>query len=153
MNSSDDNILSLPPLTPDSGFGFDLAQTNASDSPKTLDDLHAINDTTLKQKVVIDAISSKTRYGMRRILEVDHYAGELFYETAHAIMKINEEGQGSAYEAYYSAFNDRLVKTAARHVYGLLEVGAMSIAKEVMRSPKPNPPLPTPSSFLKRLLG
>lgn len=151
MNNSDDNILSLPPLTPDSGFGFDLTQATASDSPKTIEDLHAINDNTLKQKVVIDAISGKTRYGMRRILEVDHFASELFYETTHSIMKINEEGRGTAYEAYFSAFNDRLVKTAARHVYGLLEVGAISIAKEVMRSPKYNPP--TPQSFLKRLLG
>jgi hypothetical protein len=151
MNSSDDNILSLPPLTPDSGFGFDLTQVTAGDSPKTLEDLHVINDNTLKQKVVIDAIAGKTRYGMRRILEVDHFASVLFNETTHSIMKNNEEARGSSYEAYHSAFNDRLVKTVARHVYGLLEVGAVGIAKEVMRSPKSNPP--TPQSFLKRLLG
>jgi len=151
MNTSDENILSLPPLMTDSGFGFELAQATAGDSPKTIEDLHAINDNTLKQKVVIDAISNKTRYGMRRILEVDHFAGELFYDTAKSIMKINEEGHGTSYEAYHSAFNDRLVKAAARHIYGLLEVGAMSIAKEVMRSPKFNPP--ESKSLLKRLLG
>jgi hypothetical protein len=138
-------------LTPDSGFGFDLSQIIAEDSPKAIENLHVINTNTLKQKVAIDAISNKTRYGMRRIMEVDHYAGELFNETASSIMKINEEKRGSTYEAYHSAFNDRLVKTAARHICGLLEVGAMGIAKEVMRSPKSAPQ--PPKSFLKRLLG
>jgi hypothetical protein len=144
MSTSNNNILSLPPLTPDSGFGFDLSQIIAEDSPKAIENLHVINTNTLKQKVAIDAISNK-------IMEVDHYAGELFNETASSIMKINEEKRGSTYEAYHSAFNDRLVKTAARHICGLLEVGAMGIAKEVMRSPKSAPQ--PPKSFLKRLLG
>jgi hypothetical protein len=151
MSHSNDNILNLPPLTPDSGFGFDLAQLASSDVPKAVDNFNAINDKSLQQKVVIDAIASKTRYGMRRLVETDQFASIMFDETARSIMKINEDARGSSYEAYFSAFNDRMVKTAARHIFGLMEVGAASIAKEVMRTPRPTPP--TQTSFLKRILG
>ena len=148
MSNSDDNILNLPPLISDSGFGFDLTPIYSSESPKSIEDLHAIQDKSMQQKLVIDSIANKTRYGMRRLLQTDQFAAMVFDENTHSIMKINEDAQGSSYEAYFSAFNDRLVKTSARHIFGLIEVAATGIAQEVMRSPKPIPQ----RSFLKRLL-
>ncbi|MFC2065193.1 hypothetical protein ACFLXB_08885 [Chloroflexota bacterium] len=150
MSNKKDDILNLPPLLPDSGFGFDLAQMATTNSSGSMGDIHAINNKTLKQKIVIDSIASKTQYGMRRLLETDHYASMVFDETARSIMKINEDAQGSSYEGYYSAFNDRMIKTSARHILGLVEVAASSIAREVMRNPKPRPRIK--QTFLQRLL-
>jgi hypothetical protein len=150
MNNSNDNLFNLPPLMPESGFGFDLSPLYSSDTPKSAEDLNAIHDKSLQQKIVIDSIANKTQYGMRQLLQTDHFAAFVFNENTHAIMKINQDAQGSSYEAYFSAFNDRLVKTSARHIFGLIEVAAASIAKEVMRSPKP---VPQPQlSFMQRLL-
>ena len=149
MNNSIDNIFNLPPLMPDSGFGFDLTPLYSNDSPKSTEDLHALQDKSILQKMVIDSIADKTQYAMRRLFQTDHFAAITFNENTQSIMKINEDAQGSSYEAYFSAFNDRLVKTSARHIFGLIEVAVTSIAKEVMRSPKPVPQPPQP--FLKRL--
>jgi hypothetical protein len=152
MTRSDDNILSLPPLTPDFGFGPDFTQITPRDSSNVVADLQAINDHTWRQKLQIDSAASRTRHGIRRALELDQYGASMFHETVEGIMKINEAGQGSRSEVYDTAFNDRLLKTAARHVYGLLEVGVGSIAQQVM-CPVPPPHQPEPKSFWDRVFG
>src|SRR3990172_471737 len=128
MSNKNGNILNLPPLLPDSGFGFDTTQLVTMDGSRSMDDLQAINDKSLQQKIVINSIASKTQYGMKRLLETDHYASVVFDETARSIMRINEDAQGSSYEGYYSAFNDRMIKTSARHILGLVEVAASSVS-------------------------
>ena len=42
---------------PDSGCGFDLSPLHLSDSPKSNENLHAIQDKSTQQKIVIDSIA------------------------------------------------------------------------------------------------
>lgn len=149
MSRSDENILSLPPLTPDFGFGTEPAPLALRSSSNAIEDIQLISEHTVRQKLLMDSIAGRSRHAMRRALELDQYANSMFFETGQAILKINEAGQDSAYEPYYTAFNDRLVKTAARHIIGLLEVGVAGMAREVVRLPEK----PEPKTFLQRLLG
>ncbi len=149
MSTNNDDVLGLAPLAPEPSFGMDTTSLAVVDSNKTMASISAINDESFKQKVVIDAVSSKARYGMRRIMEIDQTACAEFNTTALTVMNMNQSARGSSYEIYSTAFGDRLLKMAARHIYGLIEISATSIAKEVMRSTKPI----EPPGFIKRLLG
>ena len=149
MTHLNDNVLGLTPLGTNNEWGFDPTRIVTDELAKSSEDIDAINTGTINQKVMIDAISSKARFGMRRLLEIDKFAGDTFNETVNSIMTINQEMHGTPCENYSTAFNDRLLKIASRHIFGLLEVSAMSIAKEVMRPMKPAPP----KNFLGRLLS
>jgi hypothetical protein len=148
MTHTDDDILGLSPLTPNSGFGFDPSQLFNDETTKSTEDISSINQDTFRKRLIIEAISKNACGAMHSLLGIDQTICSTFQEMAGYSMKTNEECKGTSYEAYCTSFNDRLIKIAARHFLGILEVGAVSIAKEVMRQPKP-----ADHSFLKRLLG
>lgn len=149
MSTNESDILGLPPFVSENGFGAELSQLALSETGRNRNGISAINQEAFKQQVVIDAISAKTRYGMHRFTEMNQSAANEFNATAYSINTYNQAARGTPYEAYLNAFTDRLMKMSAKHLFGVLEIGAASIAKEVLRSTKPNEPI----GFLQKLLG
>ncbi len=149
MSTNDSDILGLPPFVPENGFSAELNQLALSETGRSRNGIGAINQEAFKQQVVMDAISAKARYGMHRLMEMNQTAASEFNATAYSISTYNQAAHGSSYEAYLNAFTDRLMKTSAKHLLGMLEIGAASIAKEVLRSTKPNEPI----GILQKLLG
>jgi hypothetical protein len=149
MNTNDDNILGLPPFLPEAGFGPELNQLALTDPGKSKGNINLINRESFTQQIVIDAISTKARYGMHRMMEIHQAAESEFHAMAFSINTYNQAAHGTPYEAYLNAFTDRLMKTSAKHLLGVMEIGAASIAKEVLRPVKPN----EPTGVIHKLLG
>jgi hypothetical protein len=149
MSTNNDDILGLPPFLSEPGFGSELNQLAITDPGKSRGTLSAINNESFKQQIVIDVFSTKTRHGMHRDTEMGQTAMSEFNAIASYINTFNQAAHGTPYEAYLNAFTDRLMKTSAKHIFGMLEIGAANIAKEVYRPVKPN----EPNGFIQKLLG
>ena len=73
---------------------------------------------------------------MQCLSEMDKYAFCVFDETARYIITLSDQSHGKNYEKYCVAFGERLIKLNARHIHGLIEVGAVRIAQEVHKPPE-----------------
>jgi hypothetical protein len=151
MSKSNDNILGLPPMRPDPNFGLGSSLVPASESPAAWQDIQNIQDRAIQQRVVIDVVAGKSKHGLKSILETDLNATAMFGETTRSIMVMSEEARGCSYESYLNAFYDRMVKTMAQHSFGIVDITAANIAREVMRSPRP-PDLPY-IPLIKKIFG
>ena len=151
MSTNSDNVLGLPPLLPDPNFGLGSSLVPVSESSAARQDIQNIQDQSIQQRVVIDEVAGKSKHGIKRILEVDLYTAAQFDKTSLTLMEMNEEAKGCSYEPYLNAFHDRMVKTAAQHSFGIVDLAAANIAREVMRSPKP--PAPEYIPLIKKIFG
>lgn len=149
MSTNDSNILGLPPILPEPGFGSELTQMALTDAAHVGGGIGSINQASLQQRIVIDTVSSKSKHAMQRMVEMDQSAMSDFNSLAYAVNTINQMSHGTPYDIYINAFSDRLLKTSAKHLFGVLEIGAASIAREVYRPPSPG----QPQGFLQRLLN
>ena len=135
-SKSAEDLFGLGPLTPRS-----LAKPKDGASPsidhKTRKSLDArlINKEMQKSMVIMEAYQTKTHYGMETIAETYTYSSKLFNDTAETIMLVSKLSKDGEHEVYSEAYSDRLTKMAARHLYGLLEICAAQIAREVLESP------------------
>jgi hypothetical protein len=148
MTHSDDNILDLSPLSPNSGSGFEQSQFVNDDSITSGDDIDLLNQGILRQKIFIELNSDKARFAVRQQLNVELSSCVKYYEMANSVMRVNDEAKGKSCEPYTTAFNDRLLKLAARHTIIITEVNAAIVGREVMRKPKPS----EPKNWFQRLL-
>lgn len=146
---SNSNILGLPPLNPDSGFGFDSLQTNPDNHPRSRGEIKEINQDALKRRVVIDAVAGNSEYAIRRAVDMDQKAFAYYFAGAQAIVEMNEEAQGKPYQKICEAMSMRMVQVMARHTLGYLDAGALRIAYEVNRLPQPD----EPKSWLAQIFG
>jgi len=146
---STNNILGLPPLDLNSGFGFDPLQSNP-ENRLSRGEIKEINLDTLKRRVVIDAVAGNSEHAIRRAMEMDQRAFGYYYAGAQAIFAMNEEAQGKSYEKICDAMSLRIAQTMARHTLGYLDAGALRIAYEVNRLPSPDE---EPKGLLKQIFG
>ena len=146
MSNSAEDLFNLAPLSPDPSFRF--LETEAPIDPKRrkAGDAREIEREMQRQMIVIEAIKNKARYSMQCAVDMYKFSGSLFNQTARTLMIINQGAQGQAHAEFSDAFTERLVKMAARHTYGILEIGARQIAKETHKLP-----IPEEESPLRRL--
>ena len=144
-------LLELSPMTMDADFSPSNSQITLSNGNLLAGETRLIGNEAQKQKTAIDAITDKTLYGMDRIAQIDRHASTVFEETAQAITATKQAAQGQLHEPYIDEFIHRLLQMSARHMFGVVEIGASGVAEEVHRSPYP--PVSESPGLLKRLFG
>ena len=151
MAKKSKSLLELSPISVDAGLASSNNQNALDEINIFSSNSRLIGNEAQKQKSAIDALTKKALYGMDRIAEIDRQAGDVFEETARRIMTTKREVQGQDHQKHIEEFSHRLVQMSARHMLGVVEIGATGIALEVHRSPYP--PEPERQSLIKRLLG
>lgn len=106
-----------------------------------------------KQHLVIEKQQEKTTFGEEMIGEIHEHGFSTFAHTSGAIIGIKALAQGAEHQAYLEEFSKHQLAMLARHISGAVNVGATNIAVEISRSLYPEPELPEPRSWLKRLIG
>jgi len=133
MSNSDD-ILGLSPLSPDPNF--EPSSFSSGDGSNDSKSLSPISRGSVRQKIMMDVTADKSKYGMQHVSDMGQYAFSVFNETTRYIITLSDQSRGKSYEKYCVAFGERLIKLNARHIHGLLEVGAVRIAQEVHKPPE-----------------
>lgn len=134
---SNNNILGLPPIGPDYGFGFNFASLNQEGQllPKT--EIKEINRDSIRRRVAVDTLASNNEKGLYLILRSDQNGFVAYSKCAQFITEMMMESQGQPHEKYCTAFGERMLKVAAHHTNAILEAGAARIAYEINRPPEP----------------
>ena len=147
---SNNNILGLPPINSNYGFGMNQNELNPESKALSKSEIKETNQDSIRRRVAMDIIATNSDQAIQRVTIMDQNAFVAFYKSTQFIVEMNMESQGTPYQKYCDAFSDRLIKESAHHTLGLLAAGAARIAYEVNR-----PPLldDTPKGFWGILFG
>lgn len=153
MAKKNESVLGLVPLSQPSNFGshsglvpHKSVRTMTQDDQRVLDELY-------KEALVMDGIRTKSLFAMDQIAEIEKHGIATFKETVGYILAIKDEACSKEQQAYIDEFCVRGIHALARHMLGVMEVGATNIGIEVHRSLYPIPEPTKPVSLLERLFG
>ena len=105
------------------------------------------------QKLVIEAQTNKTVFGMSQIAFLHEHAATTFDHALDVVFTIKEQTRSKEHQAYVDEFTARQLSMFGREMLGAIDVGATNIAFEVHRSLFPEPDTPEPPSWWKRTFG
>ena len=155
MNKKNESVLGLVPLKSPPALSMNGAQTFLDGNRALTKREVIIIENLHEQNLVIDAISSKTTFGVQKMDEIKVYAASEFLETVAYIDGIRQEARGTDYQPAVAEFSTYLIQLSARHILGAIEVSAAAIGTEISTSlyPPPEPPEPPRRGLLQRLFG
>jgi hypothetical protein len=143
-----DNVLALPPLTSDFGttantslVPWDSRRPLTKAGKRLVEEAH-------KQRLVIDIITTKARFGASMIGKIHEHGGITFNEATSCLMEIKDQpGRNPQHQAYIDQFTEHQVQLLARQLLAVIDVSATGIGVEVHRDPHPPE---RPAGLLKR---
>lgn len=153
MARKKESVLGLAPVTQNLSNSSVVSYGNQN---VTTDDERRIISEYRKQNLVIDGGREKSKFAISQIAEIYQHGVTTFDNSTEFITKLNNRPRSKDHQAYMDEFCDRSVQMLARHIFGVVEVGATNIGVEVHRSLYPvfEPPvLEKPKSLLQRILG
>lgn len=144
------DLLSIPQITPDFGFGSggSIITSDSGDSGNS--NQRNITAESNRQMVVMDAYANKAIHAVAKMTEMNKHATEQFYETIKDISDLKSKSRGKEHEATMEQFGDAMSQVAGQQMLGTVKIGAAAIAGEVSRQPSTTY---VKKSGLMRLLG
>jgi hypothetical protein len=155
MNKKEESVLGLVPLESPPALSMVGAQTFIDGNHALTQREVIIIENLHEQELVIDAVTSKTIFGMQKLDEIKLYAVSEFLETAAYIDGTKRQALGTDYQAAVGEFCTYLTRLSAHHLLGAVEVSAATIGEEIRRSiyPPPEPAESPRRGLLQRLFG
>lgn len=148
----ENNVLALAPLTSDFGSTADTSLVPWSSRKPLNKQEKQLIEVSHEQRLVIDLITTKARFGMSMIGEIHEHGSLTFDEATSFIMEVKERpGRSQLHQAYIDQFSERQIQLLAQQTLAVIDVSATGVGVEVHQSPYP--PLEQHVGFLARLLG
>lgn len=153
MKAKEDSLFGLAPRSTGSAFGGNDGLVALGAGHAFAGEDHRVTTELAKQTSVIDCLAAKTVFGDRKVGEIHQNSIRAFHGlAAHAEAQL-ESARGKEYYRYVEEFNRRTLENAAKHLWGIAEIGAGSIAVEVQRPLYPQPAPPPRRGLLGFLFG
>ncbi len=152
MSKKTENILGLS-VTPDAGLAlvnrpavYDQTGAPSADKRRFVDD-------TPRQLAAIEMEKRKTIYAISQITEIDRHAQTAFDQTVDFLLTARQQAKDTDSQPYVEEFSQYLTQMMAQQIFGVIKIGAVTIAEEVAASPYYQTELPEPKGFWARLFG
>ena len=144
------DLLSIPQITPDFGFGSSGSIVPLDPGDSGSSNQRNIATTSNQQMANMDAYATKTVHAMAKMADINNHATEQFYEIIKNVSGFKSKSRGKEHEATMEQFGDAMTKVAGQQMLGTVKIGSAAIAAEVSRQPYTSY---VKKNVLERLLG
>jgi hypothetical protein len=153
MAKKKESALGLAPLPQSQTFGANGSGGSYGNMNTATPDEQKIIAEYRKETMVIEGVKEKAIFAAIQIANIHQHGVTTFDDTVAFITELKNTQRSKEHQVYTDEFCERSIQMLARHLFGVMEVGATNIGVEVHRSLYPIQAPEKPKTLLQRLLA